>query len=461
MPQCAEQSGGSAEADGGSTAAAAPAAVSAVAAAAAVAAPDGDGGCCSSTDAATSAELLRRAVGCVDAGGYLRLGALFFSTSADGAIHRIVLADSLEDIPAVGSGQWRSLGHTDGEMFAARHCHRLRKPVRPQVSGFWIRFAALFNGPELRPLAERWDCRAGLRLLRVDDGRLIFEFGGIEFGLSPRAAPSAAAHVQLPEEVELADLPLLVPELAAEEQQDDDAAAGPDEADAAGAVGAAGSSFLVGDINTQQAIEAALHVRGTSFDELSRRMQPLSSVRARRDGPGGSGDSLRQRDEWFDYSVAGFLKRGCGLKAQLLADNALVLGLRPCSSSPATGQVGQLATPVPLAPSHQALVGPLLKATRLHRAAERRLGVWVHELRFRHLGGRFTLLHEHASGCQQSPFMDGTSSGQHFCLVNEGTGDRLGFEGLAPVMAYRYGFYQSGRYRLDPAAVGRVLGGSG
>ena len=95
----------------------------------------------------------------------------------------------------------------------------------------------------------------------------------------------------------------------------------------------------------------------------------------------------------------------------------------------------------------------------LHRAASRHLGVWVLALRFRHRGGRFVLLHEHASGCQQSPFMDGTSSGQHFCLVNEGTGARVGFEGLAPVMAFRYGFYQSGRYRLDPAAVRRVLSG--
>jgi hypothetical protein len=41
--------------------------------------------------------------------------------------------------------------------------------------------------------------------------------------------------------------------------------------------------------------------------------------------------------------------------------------------------------------------------------------------------------------------------------VNEGTGARLGFEGLAPVMAFRYGFYQSGPYRLDPAAVKRVM----
>ena len=53
--------------------------------------------------------------------------------------------------------------------------------------------------------------------------------------------------------------------------------------------------------------------------------------------------------------------------------------------------------------------------------------------------------------------MDGTSSGQHFCLVNEQTQGRLRFEGLAPVMAFRYGFYQNSRYRLDPAEVKRVL----
>jgi len=238
--------------------------------------------------------------------------------------------------------------------------------------------------------------------------------------------------VQLPEGASLADLPLLVPGLAAEEQHDCDVAPGPDAADDAGS---GGSHFRVGGINTQPAIAAALQVGGTEFAELSARMQPSSSVRPRR-------DPCHLPHEWYDYSVAGFLKRGGGLKAQLLADNALVLGQ----------SAGQLAMP-----SHQALVGPLLKAVRLHRAASHRLGVPVHSLRFHHRGRRFALLYEHESGCQQSPFMDGTSSGQHFCLVNEGTRAHLGFEGLAPVMAFRYGFYQSGRYRLDPAAVRRVL----
>jgi hypothetical protein len=422
---------------------------------------------------ATSAELLRSAIGCVDAGGYLQLGSLFFAVSAQGAtIDRIVLAGSLEDIPAVDSDQWRSLGYTSPDgMFAAHHCHRLKKPAPQQPSGLWSRFTALFHDdPRPHPLAERWDCRGGLRFLRVGgagdaggaagEGRLIFEYDGIEFGLNPRADPTVAAHVQLPEGAALADLPLLVPELAAEERQDNGSVAAPgrdDEADAAGAAGAAGeegsgcSRFRVGGINTQQAIEAALQVGGTGFAELSERMQPSSS-------------HLKRDDEWRDYSAVGFLKRGGGLKAQLLADNALVLGQGSSDmccgsgSSPAAAGKGKLAM-MPLAPSHQALVGPLLKATRLHRAASCRLGVWVLALRFRHRGGRFVLLHEHASGCQQSPFMDGTSSGQHFCLVNEGTGARVGFEGLAPVMAFRYGFYQGGRYRLDPAAVRRVLSG--
>jgi len=136
---------------------------------------------------ATTAEMLRCAVGCVSAGDYLQLGSLFFAVSAVGAIDRLVLAGRLEDIPPVGSDQWRDLGYTSADgMFAARHCHCLKKPApSQQPPGFWSQFAALFNDPELRPLAERWDCRAGLRFLRAEDdagedGRLIFEYDGVE-----------------------------------------------------------------------------------------------------------------------------------------------------------------------------------------------------------------------------------------------------------------------------------------
>ena len=93
------------------------------------------------------------------------LGSLFFAVSAQGAtIDRIVRAGSLEDIPAVDSDQWRSLGYTSPDgMFAAHHCHRLKKPAPPQPAGLWSRFAALFHDdPRPHPLAERWDCRGGL-----------------------------------------------------------------------------------------------------------------------------------------------------------------------------------------------------------------------------------------------------------------------------------------------------------
>ena len=55
--------------------------------------------------------------------------------------------------------------------------------------------------------------------------------------------------------------------------------------------------------------------------------------------------------------------------------------------------------------------------------------------------------------------MDGTGSGDCFCLVNDATRAQLRFEGLAPVMAFRYGFYQGGAYRLELAEVKRVLHG--
>ena len=92
----------------------------------------------------------------------------------------------------------------------------------------------------------------------------------------------------------------------------------------------------MGGINTQQAIEAALQVGGTGFAELSERMQPSSS-------------HLKRDDVWRDYSAVGFLKRGGGLKAQLLADNALVLGqgssdtCRGSGSSAAAAGKGKLA----------------------------------------------------------------------------------------------------------------------
>ena len=193
-----------------------------------------------------------------------------------------------------------------------------------------------------------------------------------------------------------------------------------------------GCGFQVGGLNTQQVIEMAEAVGGSSFAELSARMQPLSSVKA---PPAGWAAG-----EWYDYSVAGFLKSGSAavLKAQLLADNALVLE--------------QLAMP-----SHQALVGPLLKAVRLLRDAKQRLGIPVAALRFSFGGQRFSLTFVHSSGCQGSPFMDGTGSGGCFCLVNEATRAQLRFAGLAPVMAFRYGFYQDSAYRLEPAEVKRVL----
>lgn len=156
-------------------------------------------------------------------------------------------------------------------------------------------------------------------------------------------------------------------------------------------------------------------------------MQPLSSV-PRRGDLSQPRAKLAAEGVWYDYSVLGFLKRGHGLKALLLSDNALVLT--------------QLAMP-----SHQALVGPLLRATRIHRAVARHLGISVHVLHFRFSGRRFSLLHEHSSGCQQSPFMDGTASGQHFCLVNERGQGRLRFEGLAPVTPARLSSPQLNRNR--------------
>jgi hypothetical protein len=433
--------------------------------------------------AVTSAALLQETDGFVPAGGYFRWGSLFFAVSSEGGgIKRIVYAAQHDDIPALGSKQWRSLGHTADEgMYAAHFCHRERKPTQlKKPSGFWPRFAALFNDLDLRPLAERMDCRDGLRFLRVDlrvgpdegaagEGtgeRLIFDYGGVEFGLNPSVCPSVATHVQLPGGLALGELPLLVPALVREAERDfgtesafactdikADANVSNADADAGASAnadvvrGGISSLFRVGGINNQRAIDAAAGVSGTSFAELTERMQPLSSASPPRgrsaavgnNRPGSSDTGPGQA--WHDYSVAGFLKRGgSGLKAQLLADNALVLG--PLAMS-----------------SHQALVGPLLSATRLHRAASHRLGVWVHALRFRFNDKAFTLLHVHSSGCQQSPFMDGTASGQHFCLVNQTTKARLNFEGLAPVMAFRYGFYQSSRYRLEPSEVKRVLHG--
>ena len=406
------------------------------------------------------------AAGGVTAGDYVRISSLFFAVAgSDGGIDRIVFAERGEDIPALDSDEWRNLGPPGGiqsGIFEAIYCHRLRAPSRSSVpSGFWSRFAKLFNSPELRPLAERWDCRCDpwpLRFLSrsADDsvGRLLFEYGGVEFSLDPTRRAVCAEHVVLPKGWSLcelpavAEIPLLVPGLVREEERDCQAptdalllpaqntqettAADSDDTLTGSAERSSHLHFRVGCVNRQEAIESAEEVRGTSFAELSSRMQPLSSA------PRRNPAQPRADGEWNDYSVVGFLKRDHGLKALLLADNDLVL------------------TKLAMA-SHQALVGPLLRATRLHRAASQHLGIWVRALRFQFGGRRFTLLHEHSSGCQQSPFADGTSSGQHFCLVNEQTQGRLGFEGLAPVMAFRYGFYQNGRYRLDPAEVKRVL----
>ena len=400
-----------------------------------------------------SGERLRFAGACATVGGeYLRLGRLFFAVASEaggggGAITRIVSAERLEDVPLPGSGEWRSLGASCG-LWVARYCHRERAQVQGRrPTGFWSRLLGdLFHTPELRPLATRYDCLRAcprpLRFLRpaARDGgdgggrlMLVFEFDGIEFELDAMRSDgmAVAEAVTLPRGVTLDEQPLSEPGLVSEERLDL-ALAAPD----LGAEGTRGNGFLVGRRNTQQAIEAAEAVGDSSFAELSARMQPLSSVGAPR-----LRDPAAASDAWRDYSVAGFLRRGGGLKAQLLADNALVLER--------------------LGMSHQALVGPLLKAVRLQRDARQRLGIPVAALRFSFGGRRFSLAHVHSSGCQGSPFLDGTGSGDCFCLTAGGEADArapsLRFEGLAPVMAFRYGFYQDGAYRLEPAEVKRIL----
>ena len=422
---------------------------------------------------------LRIAGGCTAAvGGYLQLGRLFFATVGDngeelgagggggGAIECIVSAERVEDIPPPDSVEWRSLGAVDWGLWAAEYCHRERRPVQDRPgAGFWSRlFSYVFQTPELRSLARRYDClRECPRPLRFlglgaqgggsgdgldGDGQLLllFEFDGIQFELDAMRGDGmmVAETVTLPRGAVLDAQPLALPELASEEAQDC-AGAG---AEAGGGVDTEASSasmvssdrgsggFRVGCSNTQQAIEAAEGIGGNSFAELSARMQPLSSVKAHRTLDLAAGGASM---EWHDYSVAGFLKRGGELKSQLSADNRIVLDL--------------------LGMSHQELVKPLLKAVRLLRDARKRIGIPLRVLRF-HFGGRdFSLTHSHTSGCQQSPFLDGTSSGDCFCLVNEETRSQLRFEGLAPVMAFRYGFYQDSAYRLDPTEVKRVLHG--
>ena len=262
-------------------------------------------------------------------------------------------------------------------MWTARYCHRDRRPVQNRpAAGFWSRLLGdLFHTPELRPLATRYDCLRGcprpLRFLRPrsrdggSDGRLmlLFEFDGVDFEVDAMRADGmvVAEAVTLPQGAALDEQHLVVPELVSEEALDCPeraevegrggaaaAAAAPAVARAVGSGG--GGGLQVGCINTQQAIEAAETVGGSSFAELSARMQPLSSSVTV-----AAGCADPWKGEHRDYSVAGFLKRGVGLKAQLLADNAVVLE--------------QLAVP-----SHQALVGPLLKAARLLREAHQRLG---------------------------------------------------------------------------------------
>ena len=402
--------------------------------------------------------------GCAAAGGdYLQLGRLFFATADEegaggagggGAIERVVSAEHREDIPPPGSSDWRSFGASHG-LWAARYCHRERRPVQDRsAAGVWSRlFSYVFQTPELRPLARRYDCRCSRPLIFLRQGArgsgrllLLFEFDGIEFELDAMRADGlmVAETVTLPLGAVLDKQPLVLPELASEEALDC-AGAGAEAAEGAGAAAASASvvgsdrgsgGFRVGCSNTQQAIEAAEGIGGSNFAELSARMLPLSSVKALRPLDLAVGGAAA---EWHDYSVAGFLKRGGGLKSQLLADNAIVLEH--------------------LGMSHQELVGPLLKAVRLLRDARQRLGIPVVALRFRFGGQDFSLAHLHTSGCQQSPFLDGTSSGDCFCLVNEATRAQLRFEGLAPVMAFRYGFYQDSAYRLEPTEVKRVLHG--
>ena len=140
----------------------------------------------------------------------------------------------LEDIPPTGSAEWRDLGASCG-LWVARYCHRERRPVRaddgPAAGGFWSRLLSdVFHTPELRPLANRYDCLRGcpqpLRFLRPaalggggGDGTrymLLFEVGGIEFELDAMRADGlmVAEAVRLPQGAALDEMPLVVVELA-------------------------------------------------------------------------------------------------------------------------------------------------------------------------------------------------------------------------------------------------------
>ncbi|MBI3295252.1 MAG: hypothetical protein HYZ71_11040 [Deltaproteobacteria bacterium] len=207
-----------------------------------------------------------------------------------------------------------------------------------------------------------------------------------------------------------------------------------------------GNAFVVAGTNPTARIRQIRSLTGVSFQSLEGRMAGLSGQRgvatANAVWAGISNIGMRRSND-------GFLKAGETLRSRMAADNDFVLSQKI---------------------THQKVALPLLVAIQAHEKSQA-------DGDFEYEGKRYTIKTgkmgdpmvlqllkkndprrmDHSGwigyGMQGSPFNDEVFANWYFEITPSGGGPGIRGDSLTAQLIYRYGFYQGGKYRMDPAKI--------
>ncbi len=214
------------------------------------------------------------------------------------------------------------------------------------------------------------------------------------------------------------------------------------------------AAFVVAGVNPSSRLRKLRSLTGLSMDRVDGRMVASNAKLLKRDlahvekswtGIGNVG--IRRSNDGFLSSGEKFLER-------LMADNDLVLGQKL---------------------THQKVAEPLMKAIGTFEAAQAdgtfEYGGKKYAIKAGKMAGDsflFDLLKKSdirrtsrsgwiGFGMQGSPFNDELFANWYFEITPATGGKGIRGDALTSQLIYRYGFYQGGKYRMDPSAIIRFF----
>ena len=212
-----------------------------------------------------------------------------------------------------------------------------------------------------------------------------------------------------------------------------------------------GTAFIVAGLNPTARISQIRSLTGVSFQTLERRMGATTDKRSLASSnavwAGINNIGMRRSND-------GFLKPGETLRARMAADNEYVLSQKL---------------------THQKIARPLLFAIQAVEKSQMDGDFEYDSKRYTIKTGKMgdpmilSLLkkndprRQHHSGwigygMQGSPFNDEVFANWYFEINPAAGGPSIRGDAMTAQLIYRYGFYQGGKYRMDPAKIIQVFG---